>query len=313
MILLMRGWMVSKAIDYNKDGQDFAVFASNVEDINTKVLGNKTLGSLQSKFIGSLDSFVAQSASSDFEGQYNFATGFIERGWWVVWTKLVKSMLANRQLSQHNKYQLKWLGMVLATTVALGLATHPLYKLRQRADEQYKDSDPYNMERVASNFLYTGTVAAYGERFGELGPFGFLNSFLELVNSPTVASSTVKDMSSVIDATEDIFNIVDEMIQGQSIDQTTPMQVVVNRGSFKGRTKLTKDLLKASTEIPGVNTLGITNMYKTISPDAQKEKLKFYQKTIPFVGAQPWVKLPEPATQKKGGSIKKNKPTNSWN
>lgn len=312
MILLMRGWMVSQLIDYNKDGQDFAVFASNIEDINTKMFGNKTLGSLQSKFIGSLDSFVAQQAPSDFEGQYNFATGFVERGWWVGWTNLVKSMLANRRLTQHNKYQLKYLAMILATTVSLGLATHPLYNWRQQADEKYKDADPLNTEMVASNFLYTGTIAAYSERFGQIGPFGFLNSFLELVNSPTVASSYVKDLNTIIDATEDIFNVVDEMIQGQSIDQTTPMQTVVNRGSFKGRTKLTKDLLKASTEIPGINTFGVTNMYKTISPDAQKEKLKFYQKTIPFAGAQPWIKLPEPAQQKKGGSTKKNKPTNQW-
>ena len=292
MILLMRGWMVSQLIDYNKDGQDFAVFASNTEDINTKLFGINALGSLQSKFIGSLDAFVVQSAPTDQEGQYDFATGFIERGWWVGWNKLVKNMLSMRRLTQHNKYQLRYLAMILATTVSLGLATHPLYKWREQADEKYKENDPYNIERVASNFLYTGTVAAYSERFGQIGPFGFLNSMLELVNSPTVASSYVKDLNSILDASEDVFNIMDAMWQGQNVDQSEPMQVV-KRGSFKGLTKLTKDLLKASTEMPGINTLGITNMYKSISPDAQKEKLKFYQKTIPLAGIQPWLKLPQ--------------------
>lgn len=298
MILLMRGWMVSQLIDYNKDGQDFAVFASNTEDINTKLFGINALGSLQSKFIGSLDAFVVQSAPTDQEGQYNFATGFIERGWWVGWNNLVKNMLSMRRLTQHNKYQLRYLAMILATTVSLGLATHPLYKWREQADEKYKENDPYNIERVASNFLYTGTVAAYSERFGQIGPFGFLNSMLELVNSPTVASSYVKDLNSILDASEDVFNIMDAMWQGQSIDQSEPMQIV-KRGSFKGLTKLTKDLLKASTEMPGINTLGITNMYKSISPDAQKEKLKFYQKTIPLADIQPWLKLPQGSSRSK--------------
>lgn len=297
MILLMRGWMVSQLIDYNKDGQDFAVFATNTEDINTKLFGSNNLGSLQSKFIGSLDAFVSQQAPTDQEGQYNFATGFIERGWWVGWNKLVKNALSIRRLTPHNKYQLRYLAMILLTTISLGLATHPLYKWREEADAKYKETDPYNVERVASNFLYTGTVAAYSERFGQIGPFGFANSLLELVNSPTVASSYIKDLNSIIDVSEDIFKLTDELWHGYGIDQTEPMQIV-KRSSFKGRTKLTKDLLKASTEMPVINELGIANIYKTISPDAQKEKLKFYKKTIPFTGIQPWLKLPETGQQK---------------
>lgn len=135
---------------------------------------------------------------------------------------------------------------------------------------------------MVSNFLYTGTVAAYAERFGQIGPFGFGNSMLELVNSPTVASSYIKDLNSVIDASEDIFMVMDGMIHND-VSQTEPMQIV-NRGSFKGETKLTRDILKASAELPVINKLGVANMYKNLSPDAQKEKLKFYQKTIPFAG-----------------------------
>ena len=302
MILLMRGWMVSQLIDYNKDGQDFAVFASNTEDISTKLFGSNVAGSLQSKFIGSLDAFVSQQAPEYQEGQYNFATGFIERGWWVGWNKLVKNMLSARRLTQHNKYQLRYLAMILITTISLGLATHPLYKWREESDAQYKESDPHNIERVASNFLYTGTVAAYSERFGQIGPFGFANSMLELVNSPTVASSYIKDLNSVIDASEDIFMLMDGMIHND-VSQTEPMQIV-NRGSFKGETKLTKDILKASAELPVINKLGVANMYKNLSPDAQKEKLKFYQKTIPFAGIQPWLKLPQTGQGKSSGTKK---------
>ena len=229
-----------------------------------------------------MDAFVSQQAPEYQEGQYNFATGFIERGWWVGWNKLVKNMLSARRLTQHNKYQLRYLAMILITTISLGLATHPLYKWREETDAKYKESDPHNIERVASNFLYTGTVAAYSERFGQIGPFGFANSMLELVNSPTVASSYIKDLNSVIDASEDIFMLMDGMIHND-VSQTEPMQIV-NRGSFKGETKLTKDILKASAELPVINKLGVANMYKNLSPDAQKEKLKFYQKTIPFAG-----------------------------
>lgn len=309
-ILLMRGWMVSQLIDYNKDGQDFAVFASNTEDINTLLFSNKTLGSLQSKFIGSLNSFVVQSAPSELEGQYNFATGFIERGWWVGWSKMIKNILQTRELTRHNKYQLRYLAMILLTTISLGLATHPLYNWRESSDEAFKKTDPYNIERVASNFFYTGTVAAYSERFGQVGPLGFSNSLLELVNSPTVASSYIKDLNSIVDASQDLFVLFDSMLQGEDVNQTEPMQVV-NRGSFKGRTKLTKDLLKASTELPGVNALGVTNMYKTISPEAEKEKLKFYQKTIPMPELQPWVKLPQKKT-KSSKSITQTKVINKW-
>jgi len=207
-----------------------------------------------------------------------------------------------RYLTRHNKYQLKALATILITTVSLGLLTHPLYDWKEAADTEYSEADPYNFERVASNFLYTGTVAAYSERFGQLGPVGFMNSFLELVNSPTVASSWVKDLNTITDACEDMITLLDAMYNNESVDQTEPMQIV-KRGSFKGRKKITKDLLKASSELPGINALGISNMYKSISPDAQKEKLKFYKETIPFTGAQPWLKLPD----------KNNKPSTTSN
>lgn len=287
------------------------MFASNTEEIS-KLVNNTTLVSLQSKIIGSLDAFVIQSAPTELEGQYNFATGFIERGWWVGWIKAVRNIIKHRHLTRHNKYQLKALATILITTISLGLLTHPLYDWREYTDSAYKDTDPYNIERVASNFLYTGTVAAYSERFGQVGPFGFMNSFLELVNSPTVASSYVKDLNSTLDACEDLITLLDAMYNGEDVNQTEPMQIV-KRGSFKGHKKITRDLLKASSELPGINTLGVANIYKTISPDAQKEKLKFYKKTIPFAGAQPWVKLPESgSSSKKQVKPKKAEEDLSW-
>ena len=309
-ILLMRGWMVSQLIDYNKDGQDFAVFASNIEEI-TKLLSNTTTGSLQSKLIGNLDSFVIQSAPTELEGQYNFATGFIERGWWVGWIKCMRNMLRHSPLTRHNKYQLKALAVILLTTISLGLATHPLYDWKEVADAEYKNSDPFNIERVASNFLYTGTVAAYSERLGQVGPFGFMNSFLELVNSPTVASSYIKDLGSLTDASEDIFTLLEAMWQGEDVYQIEPMQLV-KRGSFKSSRKITRDLFKASSEMPGINTLGASNIYKTISPEAQKEKLKFYKSTIPFVKAQPWLKIPEPSGNSSSNEKLKSSNDLSW-
>lgn len=306
MILLMRGWMVSQLIDYNKDGQDFSVFATNPEDIQNKLFKNKTLGSFKSKIVGSVDSYVIQGAPSEFEGQYNFATGFVEKGWWTGWVNTVKNVCKFNKLSKHSKYQLKYLAMILATTVSLGLSTFPLYNWRDASDIKYKDSDQYNIERVMSNFLYTGTVAAYSERFGQLGPIGFMNSFLELINSPTVASSYVKDLGTVIDALQDGIVMLEDIINNKDVKQSEPMQIV-NRGSFKGRTKLEKDILKASTEIPGINTVGVTNMYKTVSPDAQKEKLKFYRETIPVPEIQPWLKLPEKNSTNKQSTTSSSK------
>lgn len=287
LMLQMRGWMVSKMVDWTKDGRDFAIYSED-DDLKHTVLGSSGLYQLQSRYLGNFTAQIVQNEDENYRGIYNPATGYIERGWWKGWSRLasntcnnlkmyVRGIKPNQMYTIQEVRQIRHLALVLITLLAIAFSSYPITKWFERT---YKNDKVSKTEQKTAAFAYTATTAAYSERLSEVGPLGFISIALEIVNSPFISNTYLKDINTVVDATNDLIVIINDEVQGKNW-KTEELNSDVKRGSFTGLKKYQRNLLKASAQLPGINQFGIANLYKSSEVAPLLEKEKFYRSTIP--------------------------------
>lgn len=274
LIFLMRGWMIAQQTDYNKRGHDFAIFSDEpVKSDQNQVKQFKNL--LYNKAI---DSAKLQIIEEDEPLFFSNISGTLDKGPWVGllkaygnWFKagaFLRRLTKNTKLTQQQIYQVRRMNMCILSVCILSLMTG-LFGALWEGDP---DDNIYA-------YLYTNSIATISERATQIGFAGFVYTLADLVQTPTVITAYAKDMHYVPEALYDATSMMyDWATDGQGEIEAYGK---ATGDSYKGLKKWQEDFLRASSEIPGLNELGINNIFKSFTIPAMHEKAKWYMQIYP--------------------------------
>lgn len=290
-ILLMRGWLLSQQIDYNKRGHDFAIYADG-DDLKT--MQNKSSFTKIANAI--IDTGASQIIQEDenYQGQYNFGTGTVDKGAWLSllsaykqWVKsgmYLRHLFNSNKMTQQQKMQVTRMNVCIFSVMMLSVQTFIYGSL--------VEGDPDNW---VYKYLYNMTVSSISERASQLGHAALLFVLSELIKTPAVVTGWINDISYIPAALWDLVAMVYDWASNgeEDIDSYD----VIKQGSYKNKQKYQRDLLKASSEIPDINNLGIDNMFKNFSMDAIDSRGEWFAQIAPT----PWISyIPRYNGNKKG-------------
>lgn len=280
--LQMRGWQVTSSWDHLKVGYDFAKYKEFEDQKKLKK------GKWYKLFYSKQDVNVEET-NPDYKGQMNFATGYIEYGNWQGLWKLMKKTLRslfgiirNERFAKtlEERRQIRRLECALVGQFITGLA---VYYLGLWAMGAAGDGDDDDFEARISRFLYTVSVAATSERAADI-PILNVVSFLDLIKTPMVASTLIQDFEALPSLAGDIisgdlFTYLGYKL-GWSDDASAYNDLeVVERGSYKNRTKVERDLLKSSSYL--IPEFSPNNFIKSFDKHSNAQTENFYRQIIP--------------------------------
>lgn len=305
LIFLMRGWMISQQVDYNKRGHDFAIFSDEPVTQN-KSQANKFKDLVYNRTI---DAASLQIVEEDEPLFFNNATGTLDKGAWVglisAYKNWIKAGAFFRRLSRDNKltrqqiYQVRRMNMCVLSVMMLSLMTGIFGALWE--------GDPNNWIYA---YLYTNSIATVSERSTQIGYGGFVYTLADLVQTPTVVTAYANDLHYIPEALKDAVAMTyDWATDGQGEIEAYEK---VRGGSYSGLRKWQRAFLQASSEIPDLNELGINNIFKTFYIPAMHEKAKWYSQIQPTPTVGYKVGLTKPKKQVGLWGLIANDPTKQY-
>lgn len=256
-LMQMRGWMVSHAYDYFKDGTDFSEYK---EQYDAKLKNNKA---------------VKESEDFTYRGQYNFETGTIERGTIRGLFKalgrmfgampLLNKLVKTNKLTRNEKYQIRRLTFVM---VGLALSILSTVWFGKKVEDD-PDSD-------LAWAMYAISVAATSERATTI-PYVQAATAIDVVRSPLIAIAWFKDMPAVLDAIGDSYEAATYDMYTAS---TYPdYNKTITSGSYKNMQNWQRDALKASSVLyPYINA---NNVVKNIRKESSRSSANYYRDIWP--------------------------------
>lgn len=302
MILLMRGWMISQFVDYTKTGHDFAIYNSDDQHINKtslrKRLWNNTLKSISDTSTG-----LILEEDEEYEGQYDFGTGIVEKGFWngllkAEWKWLTGGAWLRRlplvgrgyeDLTDNQLYQIRRCHVcvtAVAILYSIGFANKILYESLLGGDDGDDDKD--KLLKYLLFFNQGVSAASTSERFSQIPVIGALFTIVELVQTTTVATAWIKDLDKPMKALEDIIYMIGQLVGindpiTDGSDGAQPYQTVT-QGSYKGYQRWVKDFAEAAAETPGINQFGVSNVIKKSTVEGWKQSTNWYAGTLGLTG-----------------------------
>lgn len=262
--LQMRGWMVSHAFDYFKDGHDFADFVKASQS-------NKKLNAK----VRNADQIILEDEDFEYRGQYNFETGTIERGTLRGIIKAVARVMTNiarlneimkvHKPTRNEQYQVKRLTFSM---IGLALCIFASTWVGKRLEDDPDDE--------LNNFLYSTVVAATSERATTI-PGAQLLTSLDVIRQPFIAYTLVQDFPSVL-------NLIADGYEAATYDEYNSSSwpqynQTINTGSYKGLETWQRDVLKASAELyPYVN---VNNVIKNMRKESNRSSANYYRSIFP--------------------------------
>lgn len=306
MVTCYRGWMITQGGENLKHGNDMAQTIEN--SYNPSVL---------SKFVDKIRDLLLEKKgfvqNRDVDGKFNFTTNVPENGYlvnqfstiarhfqtFILFTVIPPLMFTNKMTYQSNitademqrlKHSVVMLHYFLLAAAMLGLMCMSTFSNPPSDD----DVIPYWIKLLTIATL-TKTVT---ERFSTLCVLTFAINLGDILNAVTVANTLVDNCSCLLDVLDDIASLVEHDNRHNQIEKT---------GSFKGATKLTKDVGKA-TGVLGINMFNEllaadfatsfdwapewakntkfrdfnANWYKKTHDDGIQEGVKYYNKVAPM-------------------------------
>ena len=262
VITAFRGWMISQSGEYYKNGSDFYNWDDDADvgrGLRKFMYANMMLKT-PSKLKGSLQ-------DRNFEGQYNFATGTIDKGLHIDLEKLIirnfgaflsmvipginiisaytgdaksRFLKGGKNRSINDFHQLR---NIAAATDAM-LLTLALAYFAFSWYNDGDDGDPYEIKTVKS-LLYAAAVASIVERFPSMGVVPFVLGGMDIVNAVTVGNVMFDDAKYVWNMAYDCIRDGQSLIDEGKIDDTDEMYQTLINGSFEGRTKKARNITRA--------------------------------------------------------------------
>ena len=273
--LMMRGWLLAQQIDYNKRGHDFAIYADGSDLLNAD---NADMIKKISNYV--IDAGATQIVQEDenYSGQFNFATGTVDKGPWVnllsaykQWVKsgmYLRHMFNSDKMTSQQKYAVSRMNTCILSVMMLSLQTFLFGVLRENDPDDWVYAYLFNM-----------AISSISERTSQLGHVALIFVLSDLMQTPAVATALIRDIKYIPQALFDLVSVVYDWATGG--DKNIEAYDVVKKGTYKNRNKLTRDVLKASSELPGVNNIGVDNMYKNFSMDAIESKGDWFAQIAP--------------------------------
>lgn len=350
MAVSFRGWMISQSGEFYKTGYDFYNYASESQrDLDVQTVFERCQGAFLDFF--NADKNVARKSSNlnfkspNYDGQFNFATCTIDKGLHVnLLSNLIRNFghflqmflflpidpwksIKHGKLSKVNKfshlqkmsssdyYQLRH----LAASTHFFLLTIALTCM---ALMWYEDGDDDDPTKAYKSLIYSSMLASISERFPSIGGLPFILNVADIVNAATVGVTLFDDMNYVMNLAGDLIGLIQETIDGkrpwlEDLSSDATMHGYLINGSFKGKTRLQRDVTRALPifnfdTLPwliGMNAVGKTlpgdpdfkwfkdmdwtelnlNYYKSTSEEANISSANWYRTIIPVKQISDWL------------------------
>ena len=296
LLVSFRGWMISQSSEFYKEGTDFYNW-ENEGDVGSS---KQTIKEILAQKLQLVDKRSSGLEDFDYQGQFNFATGTIDKGLHVA---LTKNMQANwldylsmvtiipefigdsksrhlKHMSQAQFYQLR--NFAAATdffilTLALTAMAFSFYN--------GGDGDGDDPILQAKSLTFTTFLASISERFPQLGMLPFLLGSTDLIKAVTVGVTIFDDAHYLLDSAMNFGqyakNVLSELgvthefdEQLEDKDGISKFVDVLSNGSFKGETKAKRDFIKALA-LFDIDTLPVLLALDALTNnDAVSEKMR---------------------------------------
>lgn len=296
LVLQMRGWFITQNFDNLKNGHDFAEFEAD--------LGNSTPGpeyareKQPGKYKQAIRYYKSKARKTEnkivdedqeFQGQYNFETGTIEKGQWRItgallnigiirnmyncWKRLTCKLRGitydanvhgkkKRDFTANEVYALRRIsvavGMLLFTSIMTLFSAMMVTK--------------YPKEWL-SEFVYAINVAAISERSAQIPIFAPLTA-LDIVNSVAISKSFIDNLEYSIDFFIDIISVLKYEVFGLDPDDIPRYQQEVQSGSYKGQNAMFRDWIKFMGSIKP--EWGVDNIIRNTQPYGNISSANYY-------------------------------------
>lgn len=292
VITAFRGWMISQSGEYYKNGSDFYNWDDDADMGRglKKFMYVSMMLKTPSKLRGSLQ-------DRNFEGQYNFATGTIDKGLHVDLKNVIlknfgaylsmvipgvnmfdmymgdaksRFLKGGKNRSIHDFHQLRHVAAATDAMLLTLMLAYFAFSWYNGGD----DNDPYSI-KVIRSLLYAAAVASIVERFPSLGTVPFVLGGMDIVNAVTVGKVLFDDAKYVWNTAIDCIRDGQSLIDEGRIDDTDEMYQTLINGSFEGRTKKARNITRALAlfnidTLPILLAMDVANQFGAV-PGADKD------------------------------------------
>lgn len=286
LVLQMRGWFITQNFDNLKTGHDFAEFEA---DLGSSVPTQEYAREKQpNKYKQAVRYYKSRSKKTEnkivnedreFQGQYNFETGTIEKGQWRIVDALLSARIIRNlyncwkhltcklrgidyDINKHGKTKRKFTSnevyALRRITVACGILL--LTAMSTILSAMLVTKYP---KEWASEFLYAVNVAAISERAAQVPIFAPLTA-LDIVNSVAISKSFIDNLEYTFNFFGDCFGALKYEIFGLEPDDTPSYQQEVTSGSYKGYSVFFRDWMKFMGTVKP--EWGVDNIVRNTSP-----------------------------------------------
>ena len=334
LILQMRGWMISQMWDNLKDGHDFAEYESQwrqiIDNADESISINGPGTSKRTPNVDGIEKKIVNE-DSEYQGQYNFETGTVERGQWRGLGSAAKHALGDfinractffrharrlensNKLTRNERYKLRRLTTMAATFIIVGGLTYITAGLRTKYDDWYM------------HLLNAVNVSVISERASQIPIFAPL-SMLDIVNSVIISKTLIDDVDKIYASIQDLIQFTDD----QTVDMIDNSEYAnpVKSGAYKDIPKWERDALKTwSYFFPDFS---VDNVFRSMTKTGNDASINYYiqnvaptKQTVGIAEAvMPWMLSPtgldfEEEQEEEGSTIKsswsgKGKSKSSW-
>jgi hypothetical protein len=311
--------------DNLKDGHDFAEYESQWRQIIDNAEESISInGSGTSKRTPNVDGIEKKIVNEDpeYQGQYNFETGTVERGQWRGLGSAAKHALGDfinractffrharklensNKLTRNERYKLRRLTTMAATFIIIGGLTYITAGLRTKYDDWYM------------HLLNAVNVSVISERASQIPIFAPL-SMLDIVNSVIISKTLIDDVDKIYASIQDLVQFTDDA----TVDMIDNSEYAdpVKSGAYKDIPKWERDALKTwSYFFPDFS---VDNVFRSMTKTGNDASINYYiqnvaptKQTVGIAEAvMPWMLSPagldfEEEEQPQGGSTIKS----SW-
>ena len=296
LVLQMRGWFLTQNFDNLKAGHDFAEYSKAMDQAQPS--NEYARESQPSKYKQAIRYYKSKpkksgvyltSEDEEFEGQYNFETGTIERGQWRMlsalgtlpvirnllncWKHLKCKMrgveydynthgIKGRKFTTNEVYALRRLSVAVGMLALTSLMTIFTSMLVTKYPKEW-----------ASEFLYAINVAAISERSAQI-PFLSPLTALDIVNSVAISKSFIDNLGYSIDFFGDMINVFKQDVLGLDSQEAPPYEQPVQSGSYKGKSVMFRDFMKTMGVIKP--EWGMDNIVRNTEPYGNISSSNYY-------------------------------------
>lgn len=300
IVTAFRGWMISQSGEYFKNGTDFYNYDED-QDIG---VGLSTYFD-NAMSLRKPQKVTASAGNRDYEGQYNFATGTIDRGLHTELGSIILSNLGtfgqmmlifpeyigdsktrhlqNSKMSINDFHQLRNAAAAtdaMLLVLALACMAYSWYDDDDDAVTQFaREYVQEDYIKSAKALFYTTCIASISERFPSMGKIPFILGGLDLIKALTVGVTMIDDMhyvwdtaNNIIDGTQSLFD--DDIVQ----EDNQTFNELIN-GSFKHRKKWERDVTKAGAlfnidTLPLLLSLDLANNFGMLGDNFEDVKFR---------------------------------------